>query len=202
MLWEKYCRFEEEKDWYKSKLGKGGSFFDRVKTLAFLEFECLGSEPVRVPAKLLSWPAFCFGAFWFLYKRQRLLGLILIAFYIIYPKLIVYFHIFLGLAGNKCLELYLLRRGYNFKEILVRERIEYDGKSRYGSSYHEDTWWSYDNQGWRETREEEIRKPQEARQREQQREQEEAWRKQEEAERKAFILEKMGGPKKTTDEDG
>ena len=195
MLWEKYCRFEEEKDWYKSKLGLSG-------TLAFLEFECLGSEPVRVPARLLSWPAFCFGAFWFLYKRQRLLGLILIAFYIIYPKLIVYFHIFLGLAGNKCLELYLLRRGYDFKQILVRKREKIERFGRYESSYHHDTWLSYDEQGWKETREEEIRKPQEARQREQQREQEEAKRKQEEAERKAFILEKMGGPKKTTDEDG
>ena len=209
MMWEKYCRFEEEKEWHKSKLVRyaDGDFLDIYRTTttstAFLEFERLGSESVMVPAKLLSWPAFFFGAFWFLSKRQWLLGSILIAFYMIvpYPAPVVLLHIFLGLAGNKCLELYLLRRGYNFKRIRVLQRTR-KSDTKYESGIHRDSWYSYDEQGWKDTREKEIREIEEAlemRERARQREREEA---EEEAERKAFFLEKMGRPKKTTDQDG
>ena len=214
MLWEKYCRFEEEKEWYRRKLS-GSEIFSRfipfepyVTRQAFLEFEHSGSKSVRVPAKLISWPGLYFGMFWFLYKQQWLLSLILVLYYIVSLEImgsaspIFWLHIFLGLAGNKFLELYLLRRGYNFKQILVRvreKRESYAGYSGRSEMKVTDTWLSYDEEGWKETRREEIEEPLRRQRTEEYARQREQEEEQEEAERKAFILEKMGRPKKTTD---
>ena len=124
-----------------------------------MDFVGPGGQQFSVCAKLISWPALFFGPLWLLFKAGWLLALILMIPYVLLwavgaSPLLFLLHIFLGLAGNRCLELYFQHRGYDCRGV----RIEVYHSGQHGSGHTR--WYTYEGDGWKYTRDQEYREMQ------------------------------------------
>ena len=156
-MWEKYCRYEGEKEWARHELYSENAVGDRKR--AHVGFVGPGGREIKVCAKLISWPALFFGPFWVLFKRAWLLALILMIPYVLLWAVgasshLYLLHIFLALAGNRCLALYFQHRGYDCLGVLIRHTRSTRGHADI------DRWYSYEKDGWKYTQDQEYREMQ------------------------------------------